>query len=135
MCKLMPQDASKYQAPWVSLCSREVEDDEEATPWKEQENWEADQIKKASMAVGAQDRRKGQKAYDLVLPDQIEFITDMVMAGDVVRVCCVHTCALKLPSLQGYLLVIHGRQLTPVCIAGSCHGCRVSALGCMPRRH
>lgn len=58
-------------------------DDEEATPWKEQENWEADQIKKASMKVGTKDR-KG-KEYDLVLPDQIEFITDMVMAGDVVR--------------------------------------------------
>ena len=63
---------------------REVEDDEEATPWKEQENWEADQIKKAAMGVGAKDRRKGAKEYDLVLPDQIEFITDMVMAGDVV---------------------------------------------------
>lgn len=63
---------------------REVEDDEEATPWKEQENWEADQIKKASMGVGTKDRKKGQKEYDLVLPDQIEFITDMVMAGDVV---------------------------------------------------
>ena len=73
-----------------------MEDDEEATPWKEQENWEADQIKKASMAVGTKDRKKGQKEYDLVLPDQIEFITDMVMAGDVVsQVCCN---PLKLPS-------------------------------------
>ena len=61
-----------------------MEDDEEATPWKEQENWEADQIKKASMTVGTQNRKKGQKQYDLVLPDQIDFITDMVMAGDVV---------------------------------------------------
>ena len=68
----------------AGLSRREVEDDEEATPWKEQENWEADQIKKAAMGVGAKDRRKGAKEYDLVLPDQIEFITDMVMAGDVV---------------------------------------------------
>ena len=63
---------------------RDVEDDEEATPWKEQENWEADQIKKASMKVGSKDRT-GKKEYELVLQDQIEFITDMVMAGDVVR--------------------------------------------------
>lgn len=62
-----------------------MEDDEEATPWKEQESWEAEHIKKASMQVGAKDRKKAQKEYDLVLPDQIEFITDMVMAGDVVR--------------------------------------------------
>ena len=67
-----------------------MEDDEEATPWKEQENWEADQIKKASMAVGTQNRKKGQRQYDLVLPDQIDFITDMVMAGDVVRVSHAH---------------------------------------------
>ena len=67
---------------------RDVEDDEEATPWKEQENWEADQIRKASMGVGSKDRKKGQKEYDLVLPDQIEFITDMVMAGDVVSPIC-----------------------------------------------
>lgn len=70
-----------------------MEDDEEATPWKEQETWEADQIKKASMAVGTKDRKKGQKQYDLVLPDQIEFITDMVMAGDVVRASHPHGCA------------------------------------------
>ena len=42
------------------------------------------------MAVGTQNRKKGQKQYDLVLPDQIDFITDMVMAGDVVRVSHAH---------------------------------------------
>lgn len=72
-------------AEHAACMGRDVEDDEEATPWKEQESWEAEHIKKASMQVGAKDRKKAQKEYDLVLPDQIEFITDMVMAGDVVR--------------------------------------------------
>ena len=90
-------DLCAYFAPskgHVHLWCRDVEDDEEATPWKEQENWEADQIKKASMKVGSKDR-KGKKEYDLVLQDQIEFITDMVMAGDVVRPFSFRNTSLK----------------------------------------
>ena len=94
-----------------------MEDDEEATPWKEQENWEADQIKKASMAVGTKDRKKGQKEYDLVLPDQIEFITDMVMAGDVVRVSHACRCASKPQSQIETLHGVHIGQLTYAWVA------------------
>ena len=100
-----------------------MEDDEEATPWKEQENWEADQIKKASMAVGTQNRKKGQKQYDLVLPDQIDFITDMVMAGDVVRVLHAHRCASEQRSQKEASLGMRGGQLTLHGHAGSCHEC------------
>ena len=100
-----------------------MEDDEEATPWKEQENWEADQIRKASMAVGTQNRKKGQKQYDLVLPDQIDFITDMVMAGDVVRDSHAHRWFIKQRSQMEALLGMRGGQLTLHGHAGSCHEC------------
>lgn len=64
---------------------REVDEDDEAAPWKEQENWEADQIKKATMKVGSKDKAKQAQQYDFVFEDQIDFITDMALAGDVVR--------------------------------------------------
>ena len=66
--------------------TREVDEDNEAAPWKEQENWEGEQIAKASMAVGARDKPKQAQQYDYVFEDQIDFITDMALAGDVVRV-------------------------------------------------
>ena len=65
--------------------TREVDEDNEAAPWKEQENWEGEQIAKASMAVGAKDKPKQAQQYDYVFEDQIDFITDMALAGDVVR--------------------------------------------------
>ena len=64
------------------------------------------------MAVGTQNRKKGQKQYDLVLPDQIDFITDMVMAGDVVRVFHAHRCTLQQQSQKEALPGMHGGQLT-----------------------
>lgn len=63
---------------------REVDEDDEAAPWKEQENWEADQIKKASMKVGSKDKVKQVQQYEFVFEDQIDFIKDMALAGDVV---------------------------------------------------
>ena len=65
--------------------TREVDEDNEAAPWKEQENWEGEQIAKASMAVGAKDKAKEAQQYEYVFEDQIDFITDMALAGDVVR--------------------------------------------------
>ncbi|CAL8468358.1 g7898 [Coccomyxa elongata] len=62
---------------------REVDEDDEAAPWKEQENWEADQIKKASMKVGSKDKVKQAQQYEFVFEDQIDFIKDMALAGDV----------------------------------------------------
>jgi len=59
---------------------RDVKEEEETTPWAEQQSWEAEQIKKASMRVGSKDRKK--KEYDLVFEDQIEFIMDQVATGD-----------------------------------------------------
>jgi len=64
---------------------RETEENGEGAPWKEQETWEGEQIKKASMRVGAQDRAAAAAAYDFVIDDQIEFIKDQALAGDLVR--------------------------------------------------
>ena len=64
---------------------REVDEDGEGAPWKEQETWEGEQIKKASMRVGAQDRARAAAQYDFVIDDQIEFIKDQALAGDLVR--------------------------------------------------
>ena len=61
-----------------------MDEDDEAAPWKEQENWEADQIKKASMKVGSKDKAKQAQQYEFVFEDQIDFIKDMALAGDVV---------------------------------------------------
>ena len=65
-------------------CGREVDEDGEGAPWKEQETWEGEQIKKASMHVGAQDRAAAAAQYDFVIDDQIEFIKDQALAGDLV---------------------------------------------------
>ena len=66
------------------MLGRDVEEEEEATPWKEQENWEAEQIKKAAM-------RKAKKGrgdeYELVMEDQIDFIMDRALSGDL-EACC-----------------------------------------------
>jgi hypothetical protein len=59
---------------------RDVKEEEETTPWAEQQSWEAEQIKKASMRVGSKDKKK--KEYDLVFEDQIDFIMDQVATGE-----------------------------------------------------
>ena len=63
---------------------RDVNEEEETTPWAEQQTWEAEQIKKASMKVGSKDKRKQE--YDLVFEDQIDFITDHIENGNL-EVC------------------------------------------------
>ncbi len=62
-----------------------MDEDNEAAPWREQENWEGEQIRKASMQVGAKDKKAAAQQYEYVFEDQIDFITDMALAGDVVR--------------------------------------------------
>ncbi|KAL4546348.1 hypothetical protein Ndes2526B_g01575 [Nannochloris sp. 'desiccata'] len=73
------------------LTARYREADEEnaaaaEAPWAQQEAFEAEQIKKASIKVGAKDkhiRNKGkEQAYDFVFEDQIDFIVDAYLAGD-----------------------------------------------------
>ena len=66
------------------------EEEEELTPWKEQENWEAHQVAKASMAAGARDRKQATQEYDFVLPDAVEFITAQAIAGSLVS--CLRHC-------------------------------------------
>ena len=78
----------------ISGC-REPEEDDSA-PWKEQENWEGAQIKKALQPVGS----KGKKApqYDFVFEDQIQFITEAAAQDE--SVSSVLYCLLSL-LIQG----------------------------------
>jgi pre-mRNA-splicing factor ATP-dependent RNA helicase DHX16 len=53
----------------------------------EQQAWEAEQIKKASRKVGAQDKKKTQQEeedeeYALLMDNQVEFILEDLMKGD-----------------------------------------------------
>lgn len=56
--------------------------DDDANPFKEQDQWEAHQVKQARAQFGAKDKQSEQKQYDLVYDDQIQFIKDEIMAGD-----------------------------------------------------
>eukprot|EP00873_Tetraselmis_striata_P011748 jgi/Tetstr1/432012/TSEL_021488.t1 len=60
---------------------QEVEEDDSA-PWKEQAGWEAHQIAKATQQYGSKDKSKAAE-YDFVFEDQIDFIKDEYLAGDV----------------------------------------------------
>jgi len=63
---------------------RDVEDGEEGKPQFEQEEWEKHQIGKAKASYGAKEgkgRAPGEE-YELVMEDQIDFITDQIMGGD-----------------------------------------------------
>lgn len=54
--------------------------DEEQGP-TEQEAWEDHQIAKATAKYGSRDKKSGQKQYDMVFEDQIEFIESQIVAG------------------------------------------------------
>ena len=43
------------------------------------------QVKQATMKAGAQDKRVAAQAYDLVLPDAVEFIASQALQGTLVR--------------------------------------------------
>ncbi|PRW59127.1 pre-mRNA-splicing factor ATP-dependent RNA helicase DHX16 isoform A [Chlorella sorokiniana] len=61
---------------------RDVEAEEkQETPWAQQEQFEAEQIKKAASKFGAKDRKSKAESYDYVFEDQIEFIVDQYLAG------------------------------------------------------
>jgi len=62
-------------------CREPDGEEEEATPWKEQENWESHQIAAASMRTGAKDRKAKAQQYDLVFDDAIGFVQDQMLAG------------------------------------------------------
>lgn len=60
-------------------------DQDDANPFKEQDAWEAHQSKNARVQTGAARGRreaKGQKEYDYVFEDQVDFIKEDLMAGN-----------------------------------------------------
>lgn len=109
-------------------CRREVDEDGEGAPWKEQETWEGEQIKKASMHVGAQDRARAAAQYDFVIDDQIEFIKDQALAGDLVRPLHPATCwavrcaAYRFLAMHRARSVSKGAVKSQKCISRTCRG-------------
>lgn len=65
------------------MCFREPEEDDSA-PWKEQENWEGDQIRRALKKAGPKDRKLPAEQYEYVFENQIDFITDAAARGEMV---------------------------------------------------
>lgn len=64
---------------------REPEEDDSA-PWKEQENWEGDQIRRALKKGAPKDRKQPPaEQYEYVFENQIDFITDAAARGEMVR--------------------------------------------------
>lgn len=61
---------------------REKDEGDDAAPWTEQERWEQEQLKRTRMAGGAMDAAAGQPQYDFVFEDQIEFIKDAMITGN-----------------------------------------------------
>ena len=68
----------------VNVTRREPEEDDSA-PWKEQENWEGDQIRRALKKSGPKDRKPPAEQYEYVFENQIDFITDAAARGEMVR--------------------------------------------------
>ena len=62
---------------------REPEEDDSA-PWKEQENWEGDQIRRALVKGRPQDKKPPAEQYEYVFENQIDFITDAAARGEMV---------------------------------------------------
>ena len=52
-------------------------------PWNEQEALEREQITRAVVQVGSKDKRDRKQEYDFVFEDQIDFIVDSYMKGDI----------------------------------------------------
>jgi len=67
----------------VYTVCREPEEDDSA-PWKEQENWEGDQIRRALVKAGTKDRKPVAEQYEYVFENQIDFITDAAARGEMV---------------------------------------------------
>ncbi len=65
------------------MSCREPEEDDSA-PWKEQENWEGDQIKRALIKASPKDRKPPAEQYEYVFENQIDFITDAAARGEMV---------------------------------------------------
>ena len=111
-----------------------MDEDGEGAPWKEQETWEGEQIKKASMHVGAQDRARAAAQYDFVIDDQIEFIKDQALAGDLVRPLHPATCwtgrcaAYRFSAMSCARSVSNGEVLMQQCTSEVCRGIAMACL-------
>jgi pre-mRNA-splicing factor ATP-dependent RNA helicase DHX16 len=55
----------------------------EETPWGQQDALEREQISRAVVSIGAKDKKRKQDSYDFVFEDQIDFIVDSYMKGEI----------------------------------------------------
>lgn len=77
------KDASNKRYEVLTARYRDVDEGEAGeTPWEQQEALEREQIKRAVSRVGSKDKKKSQDDYDLVFEDQVDFIIDSYMKGD-----------------------------------------------------
>ena len=81
---------------------RDTDEGDEGTPWQEQANWETEQLKKSSMRTGAKDSQAKAKDYEFVFEDQIDFIMDRALAGDLVSFISslLKTCFWRSSSIE-----------------------------------
>lgn len=80
----MPDANEQKQGNGAAVFDRYAEKDDKVNPFAEQEAWEQEQARKASMRAGAVSGRvrpKGEE-YELLYDDQIDFIRDAMLAGD-----------------------------------------------------
>ena len=61
---------------------QEVDEQDEATPWKEQERWEDAQIRKSGLQSKSKGERTRGDEYELITGDQIEFIKHEYLTGE-----------------------------------------------------
>ena len=80
----MPDANDRNQGNGAAVVDRYAEKDDKVNPFAEQEAWEQEQARKASMRTGAVSGRAQSKGeeYELLFDDQIDFIRDAMLAGD-----------------------------------------------------
>ncbi|KAK7575545.1 hypothetical protein V9T40_011831 [Parthenolecanium corni] len=78
------EKAPRYRIPEASKKGEdryEEVDENEKVPHYEQKKWEQDQMSSAVFRFGAKNREDEQKAYDLILENQIEFVNPINISG------------------------------------------------------
>ncbi len=74
LCTDAPESKDARLAVIKARYAKEAEGEAEATPYAEQERWEAEQLARTRMGVGSKDRAQDGQQYDLLFDDQIEYV-------------------------------------------------------------
>ncbi|KAJ0412253.1 hypothetical protein ATCC90586_006639 [Pythium insidiosum] len=87
--------------------------DEEEVFRTEQEVWEETQVKAATTRFGAKDQAREQPAFDYVFDDQIDFISQQMLAGKQVTEADIKEARQKMEDAK-HLSIQEGRKKLPV---------------------